>query len=380
MFSRSRFARSTRISRATRTTLALATLAATTALTACSGGGLLPPVPSGSVITPGTPTPTYVTAPLTGVQFVEGTNPYLAGPVVMGKIDNSMGARPQAALQQADMVFDEMVEGGLTRFLAVWHSNQPDQFGPLRSVRPMDPDLASPFGGIIAYSGGQRPFVNAMVKTGLYNASETSEQSKKTMVRVTDRVAPHNLFVRAKDIQAQHLDLAAPAATMFTFSPDASGASAATLGTPVTDLTATFPQAVALWTYSAKTNTWLRTQDGLKHLDATTGKQLTAVNVIVLRVAVDRSYKDPRYGFVPKTLLEGTGKGSIFTGGKQLDLTWTKTSPGSPMVLTDSSGAVIKLAPGNTWFELIPTDVGKLTVTKAQVATPTPSATATPKR
>ena len=385
MFSRSRFARSARTTRSSRVTrsarFSLVALLATTALTACSGGGLFPPAPSGSVITPGnTPTPVYVTAPLTGIQYLEGTNPYLAGPVVMGKIDNSMGARPQAALQQADMVFDEMVEGGLTRFLAVWHSNQPDQFGPLRSVRPMDPDIASPFGGIIAYSGGQRAFVTAMVKTGLYNASETSEQSNKTMVRVTDRFAPHNLFVRAKDIQAQHLDLAAPAATMFTFSPDASGASAATLGTPVTDLTATFPQAVALWTYSAKTNTWLRTQDGLKHLDATTGKQLTAVNVIVLRVAVDRSFKDPRYGFVPKTLLEGTGKGSIFTSGKQLDLTWTKTSPSSPMVLTDSSGAVIKLAPGNTWFELIPTDVGKLTVTKAQVASPTPSATATPKR
>jgi hypothetical protein len=359
--------------------LALTTLLAATALTGCAGGGLFPPTPSGSVITPGgTPTPLYVTAPLTGVQYEDGTNPYLAGPVVMGKIDNSMGARPQAALQQADMVFDEMVEGGLTRFLAVWHSNLPDQFGPLRSVRPMDPDIASPFGGIIAYSGGQKPFVTAMVKTGIYNASETSEQSKDTMVRVTDRYAPHNLFVKAKAIQAQHLDLTPPPATMFSFAPDWAGASAVVAGTPATSVTSVFPEATALWTWSGKSLAWLRTQDGQKHLDAATGKQLTAVNVIVLRVAVDRSYRDPRYSFVPKTLLEGTGKGIIFTHGQQLAINWAKASASAPVILTDASGAVIKLAPGNTWFELVPTDVGKVTVVAPKPATP--SATPSPTR
>ena len=113
--------------------------------------------PSASVV--------YDTAPLTGIQYPQGTNAFLAGPVVMGKIDNSSDARPQLGLSKADIVIDEMVEGGLTRFLAIWHSQQPDQFGPIRSVRPMDPDLATAFGGIISYSGGQRPFVAAMQAT-----------------------------------------------------------------------------------------------------------------------------------------------------------------------------------------------------------------------
>ena len=320
----------------------------------------------------------YDTAPLTGIQYPQGTNTFLAGPVVMGKIDNSSDARPQLGLSKADIVIDEMVEGGLTRFLAIWHSQQPDQFGPIRSVRPMDPDLATAFGGIISYSGGQRPFVAAMQATGIYNATETSEQSHKTMVRVTDRVAPHNLFVKAKDLQGQHMDLAAPKSA-FTFSPDAASSSASMDGKEFFEsVTAQFPAATALWTWNGKK--FARTQDGKVHTDALTGKQLTADNVLVLRVAVDRSFRDPRYGFVPKTLLEGTGTGFVFSNGKGIEVTWTKSSATSYVVLTDTSGKVIRLAPGNTWMELVPTDVGKVTVKYTKPIEDTASPSATPKK
>jgi len=317
-----------------------------------------------------TPTISYETAPLTGVQYQTGTNSYLAGPVVMGKIDNSPEARPQLALSKADIVIDEMVEGGLTRFLAIWHSQMPAEFGPIRSVRPMDPDLATAFGGVISYSGGQKPFVNAMRATGIYNADETSEVGKGTMERVTNRVAPHNLFVKAQNMQASHLKLGAPKPA-FSFAADAANSSAGFFGKDVTDVKAQFPAATALWTWNGKA--FARTQDGKIHTDALDGKQLTAQNVLVLRVAVDRSFRDPRYGFVPKTLLEGTGKGTVFSDGKAIDVTWTKTSAKNYVKLTDSSGAEIKLAPGNTWFELVPSDVGKVTVDYVTKATATGS-------
>ena len=325
------------------------------------------------------PTPTQtvapVVAPLTGVQYAADANPFLAGPVVMGKIDNSPEARPQLGLSKTDVVIDEMVEGGLTRFLAIWHSQMPASFGPIRSVRPMDPDLATAFGGIIAYSGGQRPFVAAMKATGLYNADETSEQGKGTMERVTNRVAPHNLFVKAQNLQAAHPDLAAPKQllTFNTDAADASGTTAAISGKVVLDVKAQFPAATALWTWNGKA--WARTQDGKILTDALDGKQLTAANVIVLRVAVDRSFRDPRYGFVPKTLLEGTGKGQVFSDGKVLDVTWTKAKATDYPALTTASGEVVKLAPGNTWFELVPSDVGKVTVTYPKAAAPAVSAT-----
>ena len=318
--------------------------------------------------------PASVTAPLTGVSYPAGTNNFLAGPVVMGKIDNSPEARPQQGLNSTDVVFDEMVEGGLTRFLAVWHSKMPVEFGPIRSVRPMDPDLATAFGGIISYSGGQLPFVKAMRATGIYNADETSEVGKGTMERVSNRVAPHNLFVKAQNLQALHLPLGAPK-PFLNFVSDATDAnvvSATTQGTPVVSVKAQFPAATALWTWQG--GLWRRTQDGKALTDAADGKQITAVNVVVLRVAIDRSFRDPRYGFVPKTLLEGTGKGTVFDGGKALDVTWTKATQGGYVQLTNAKGEAVSLLPGNTWFELVPSDVGKVTVTAApgQAGTPTP--------
>ena len=332
------------------------------------------------------PTVANVIAPLTGVSYADGSNKFLVGPVVMGKIDNSPEARPQLGLSKTDVVIDEMVEGGLTRFLAIWHSQMPSEFGPIRSVRPMDPDLATAFGGIIAYSGGQRPFVAAMKATGLYNADETSEQGKGTMERVTNRVAPHNLFVKAQNLQAAHPDLAAPK-QLFTYNTDytdASGTTAAISGKVVLDVKAQFPAATALWTWNG--SAWARTQDGKVLTDALDGKQLTAANVVVLRVAVDRSFKDPRYGFVPKTLLEGTGKGQVFSDGKVIDVNWTKAKATDYPSLTTASGEVVKLAPGNTWFELVPSDVGKVTVdypkdvATATTGKATPAASATPKK
>ena len=98
-----------------------------------------------------TPAPTQL-APLRGTTVPAGS---LAHPSLAAKIDNHEGARPQVGLDRTDIVFEELVEGGLTRYVAVWHSDVPEQIGPVRSIRPMDPDIITPYGGIVAYSGGQ---------------------------------------------------------------------------------------------------------------------------------------------------------------------------------------------------------------------------------
>jgi hypothetical protein len=125
------------------------------ALTGCAGGTIALP---GTSSTP-TPEKVFVMAPLTGVKYEEGTPEAagLTGPSVACKVDNSEAARPQQNLNKTDMVFDEMVEGGLTRFVAVFHSQllttdvDPKAVGvaPVRSIRPMDPDIISQFGGIV---------------------------------------------------------------------------------------------------------------------------------------------------------------------------------------------------------------------------------------
>jgi hypothetical protein len=365
-----------------RVTLVLASTAATAiALTGCAGGNIALP---GSNSTP-TPEKVYVTAPLTGVKFEQGTPEAngLTGPSVACKVDNSEAARPQQNLNKTDMVFDEMVEGGLTRFVAVFHSQllntdvDPKAVGvaPVRSIRPMDPDIISQFGGIVCYSGGQLKFVNMMRATKVFNASETSEQGNHTFSRLTTREAPHNVQVNVKLLAANHPDIAAPQQG-FDFAADLASSTAVAIGTAASGIKVAFPAALAEWVPSADGSQWLRIQDGKVDTDSATKEQLHAANVVVLDVKEDRSYADPKYGHIPKAVLIGKGKAWVFTGGKYVDAFWSKAKQTARIILTDASGAAINLAPGNTWVELKPADPeGKLTIVAGAGASATPSPT-----
>jgi hypothetical protein len=144
-----------------------------------TGGPTAAPTAAPSV-TP-TPTPTPIEyAPLTGYRVKVGS---LEHPVLMAKIDNNPEARPQVGLNQADIVFEELVEGGLSRYVAIWHSTIPAEIGPIRSIRPMDPDIASPFRGLIAYSGGQQRFVQMMIATKVRNVIHGQAGTEKFIVQ-----------------------------------------------------------------------------------------------------------------------------------------------------------------------------------------------------
>ena len=327
------------------------------------------------------PAPVYLTAPLTGVQYEETTPEaaQLKKPSVACKIDNGSEApRPQSGLNSTDIVFDEMVEGGLTRLVAIWHSTQPDGIGPVRSIRPMDPDITSAFGGIVCFSGGQAVFVNMINQAPVFVASETTEQGKGTFSRSTDRIAPHNVIVNVQKLAADHPELTPPAA-QFQFGKDVQTSTAGASGVAVSKFEVKFPSASALWTPSADGAKWLRTQDGKALSDKLDGAQVAATNIVVLSVKIDRSYLDKKYGHIPKTIMVDTGKAWIFTGGKYVEATWSKTSATSPISIVDSAGAPVLLAPGNTWVELMPVaPEGKISITAVPVSSPAPSGSPSP--
>lgn len=365
---------------ALRSTIKIAVLiSASLIMSACSAVVADTPTPTvseSSVAPLPKPTLNWVVAPLTGRKYLADSNPQLAGPVVMGKIDNSFGARPQAGLSKADIVYEELVEGGITRYLAIFHSQIPERFGPLRSVRPMDPDIATPYGGILAYSGGQKPFVEAARATGLYNASETSEHTIGTMVRVKDRVAPHNLFVIAQKLQARHMKLQPPSSSLNFVATSAEASTAS--GKAVTKVTAKFTSTSATWVYDPTFMVFKRLQDGKKVMDADYDVQVTATNVLFLRVDIDRSFKDPRYGSVPKTIFEGKGVGKLLSGGKIIDIKWSKKNQKSQAVFTTKDGVPIQVPAGNTWFEMVPTsEGGDVVISYAKAATPSATTSAT---
>jgi hypothetical protein len=320
-------------------------------VSACAGAGEAP-TPAASPTsttwdsTYESPADTAV-APLRGTSVAAGS---LQNPALSVKIDNHEAARPQLALERADIVFEELVEGGLTRYVAVWHSDVPDLVGPVRSIRPMDPDIVAPFGGLVAYSGGQQKFVDMMEATDVVNVVNTDDTGFFT--RSDDRDAPHDVILEAAALVEQKATVPPPF-QQFAYSATVQGSSAAVDGTPVSAINSSFSTARwPGWTWDAAGAAYLRSQEGAPDLDAT-GAQLRATNVLVLRVAIDNTYTD-----VPKTTMIGSGEAWVSAGGKSVHAVWSKADQAAPIRLVDDFGVTIRLAAGNTWIELVPSDRG----------------------
>jgi len=320
-------------------------------LSACSGA-----VPVASTPTATGWESTYVEpapielAPLRGTEMAAAT---AAHPSISAKIDNHDAARPQIGLERTDIVFEELVEGGITRYVAVWHSDVPDVIGPVRSIRPMDPDIMSPFGGIAAYSGGAQAFLGMIRSAPVFNAS-FDEDTTGLFSRISSKSAPHNVVLEASEMVSRHNDLPAPP-QQFGYAPSVAASSAMVDGTPISAINMRFSTVRApSWSWDAAGASYLRSQEGAPDLDGN-GAQLTATNVLTLRVAIDH-----RYGSIPKTMMIGSGDASVSTGGQTLSATWVKDSRDDPIRFVDANGVTIRLAPGNTWIELVPIDQGSL--------------------
>lgn len=168
---------------------------------ACSGGTTEqsakkrkpPPTSAPSTTTTTIPVPD---APFTGLPDTDGVANGRASLAV--KIENSPDARPQSGLDVADIVYEEVVEGGITRFWAVFNSRAPDNIGPVRSVRAMDPNIVHPLGGVIVYSGGTGPNVALVRATGLVYVDEGN--AGDSFYRESSRSAPHNLYGRSASL------------------------------------------------------------------------------------------------------------------------------------------------------------------------------------
>ncbi|MFV0252889.1 MAG: DUF3048 domain-containing protein [Beutenbergiaceae bacterium] len=279
--------------------------------------------------------------PLTGLPMGEAA----ARPALSIKIENSADSRPQTGLEEADVVWEEMVEGGITRFNAVFHSSIPEQVGPIRSLRPMDAAISAPFGGIFVASGGQVRFYNQIAETGL--TMLTHDGGADGFYRDSDRFAPHNLFGDPQVFLESGGDQ--PPAPQFLFGDRPADATALS-GTSAERIVLSFPSATPGWTWNGES--YLRDEAGTV-AETTDGGQIAAVNVIVLRV--DVRYTSAEGGSsVPETLLTGTGDAVVAAGGSYVEATWSKPETDSVLTLTLADGSPVLLAPGNTWVELLP--------------------------
>ena len=151
-------------------------------------------------------------------------------PALAVKIENSGDARPQTGLDQADNVWEEVVEGGISRFVAVFHSQVPAEVGPIRSVRPMDPAIVAPMHGLIAFSGGQPRFVNALKAAGVQTISQDAGAAGFYRKKGVGP-APHNVYGTPQTFWDQaNADHTSPPPAQFVIAKQADAATAVATG------------------------------------------------------------------------------------------------------------------------------------------------------
>jgi len=300
----------------------------------------------GTVTTTSTPgstsSTTPVIAPLTGLSDPTGLSVHR--PALTIKIENTPDARPQYGVDRADVVYEEIVEGGITRLAAVFNQFSPPKVGPVRSVRKTDQAIVWCVGGLFAFSGGA-PYAVASIKTAPVEIfSET--RAGIAMFRDPKRYAPHNLYANAANL-FQFKGTPTPPRSIFTYR--ASGAT--TPGAKVKSFKVGFRMGYATSFYWNKdTASWDRVIFAKPDVTGT-GVQVSPKNVIVMWI----TYAGGVGSFGAEGVMVGTGRAEVFTNGRAIVGTWSRASKTDPIVYRDSSGNEISMTPGQTWVELAAT-------------------------
>ena len=271
-------------------------------------------------------------------------------PAVLVKIENTAAARPQSGLDDADVVFEELVEGGVTRFLAVFHSVTPEAVGPIRSGRLVDVGLGPPFNGLFVFSGARDEVLAALRRTGMPLQGEDGS----TLYRNRSRSAPHNLYADGEALfdAAMAIDRLEPPEVPWEFRHDAPPG-----GHPAEQVDIVMSRvATTGWQFDDAIGVYRRSQNGTPFTVAGDGV-VGAANVIVLGVNVGLGgccdTSGSRYVSVQT---EGEGRALIARDGRLYEARWTKPNAADHYRFTTPDGAPFPLKPGPSWIHLAPVE------------------------
>ena len=297
--------------------------------------------PAATTTTTATTPPRPPIAPLTGLPDASGAAQ--RRPALTIKIENTPEALPQYGIDEADVVYEEIVNGGITRLAAVFNSRAPTKVGPVRSVRPTDQQVVWPLGGIFAFSGGA-PYAIASIEQAPVKLVQESGAGA-AMFRDYARQAPHNLYASAPGLFAFG-GSPTPPRPLFAYRRGA----AAVAGARVASFVVQFPSIYSVtWAWNTSTLAWDRSIFG-QPLVTGTGVRVAPQNVVVMWV----NYVNGVGTFSSYANLQGSGAAAVFTDGREVRGTWSRAaSKSDPLTYHATSGATIALTPGQTWVELL---------------------------
>lgn len=287
------------------------------------------------------------TWPLTGLDVTGEDSATQKHPAYVVKIDNTGSSAPQVGLSKADMVVEELVEGGSTRLAAFYYSQLPENVGPVRSMRASDIGIVSPVDGVMVTSGAAGQTIARLGEAGV----EFHQEGAAGFGRDSGRSAPYNLMVNLKKLAKSDAGKEARPDDYFTWGDG----SDLPKGQPAKSVSASFG--------AGHTTTWSFSK-GKYHNDntyAAEGDEFEADTVLALKVKVgDAGYKDPAGNPVPETKFEGKGQAILFHDGRAIRGTWQKDGLEGKVKLSTKAGELTVPA-GHTWLELVPADGGNIT-------------------
>ncbi len=334
----------------------------------CSGGDDAPPT---TTTTTGAPVTTTTAAPTTTAESTTSTSTTVAaGPVsqlnglptgedtdldrrvVAVKVDNHPDARPQSGLQEADAVMELIVEGGLSRFIALFHESDSEYVGPVRSVRPTDPTLVRPLDAVLQISGGQPWVQNIVSGAGVNFLSESASST----FRISGRSAPHNLYASTPAIRELADERGWPDeppadGAWFTFgTPPPADATAETV---TLDWSSQQPVPV-VWRWDGEQ--YLRSYGETPHewVDAEGERGQIATDTLVVLTTPLYTASGSSGSSVPALETTGTGTAYVFVDGSVIEGTWQRDEITEAFSLTTADGATIELPAGRLWVSVFP--------------------------
>lgn len=295
----------------------------------------------------------------TAVSLLDGTTvpePFAKRRPLAVMIENHPDARPQAGLSKASVVIEAIAEGGITRFVALFGSQDAEKIGPIRSARPYFVQFASSWKALYAHAGGSEAGLALIAKSPLvdlqHNQSAFFREARPGIA------SEHTLFTTSSqlyDYAKQKKASLDADFTPWTFEADPDTVNRGTAQKATIDFSNASYKVE--WAYDQASNRYRRSLGGTAHVDASGGAQLTATNVILMTVG-RKNDPSANHGKGEWTMdLIGSGKAKILKHGRQTDATWKKSSLDAMIQFTDADGKTVPLGRGTTWLEIVPPDV-----------------------
>jgi hypothetical protein len=287
------------------------------------------------------------------------------------KIDNVPLARPHYGITQADMVFEILVEGFATRLAAVFHSQDPQTIGNIRSARLADRSLTPMVRGALVYSGTSAyevPLIQGDASNGKY--VDLSADYTSGYYRVTFRPGPYNLFTSAaamrQAIAAHGADTPQqiPSWGFLAATDHVATIAGMTGAATATEITIPYREDISLvkYQYDPQTRSYARFQNNagkaVRDIDAVNNQPIAAANVVIIRTEIWEvpEIVDAAGAHAHDMRLTGTGSATIFRDGLRQDATWTRAGDTDAFTFKNSTGEKILFDQGQTWVHVVPSD------------------------